>query len=241
VRRAALAALVHAGREAPGTRAVEVMNRYAAIPWPWATLLLSAALLAQELLLRWFGAQATLSEAAYRVFVMTLGVASLTLIVLPRRRAAYVLGFLVCAGLIAWALWLQYGEGLEPCPLCMFQRVAVIAVGIVFLIAAIHNPGRPGAAFYAVVTLVFAGAGAAFAARQIWLQALPKDQVPACGMGLDYMMSTLPFTDVIRRVLEGSGECAEKAWVFLGLSIAGWTFVFFASMIAAAIALIRRD
>ena len=84
-------------------------------------------------------------------------------------------------------------------------------------------------------------AGAAFAARQIWLQALPKDQVPACGMGLSYMMETLPFTAVVRKVLEGSGECAEKGWVFLGLSIAGWTFVFFASMIAAAIALVRRD
>jgi disulfide bond formation protein DsbB len=218
-----------------------LVNRYAAIPWPWAAFLLAAALLVQELLLRWFGAHASLSEAVYRVSVMTLGVASLTLIVLPSRRAAYVLGFLVCAGLMAWALWLQYGEGLEPCPLCMFQRVALSAVGIVFMIAAIHNPRRNGAAFYAVLTLLLAGAGAAFAARQIWLQALPKDQVPACGMGLSYMIDTLPFTDVVRRVLEGSGECAEKGWVFLGLSIAGWTFVFFASMIVAAIALIRRD
>ena len=217
------------------------MNRYAAIPRPWAALFLCLALLAQEFLLRWFGAQPSLSQAVYRVSVMSLGVASLALILLPRRRPAYVLGFLVCAGLMAWALWLQYGEGLEPCPLCMFQRVAVSAVGVIFLIAAIHNPGRTGAAFYAVLTLIAAGLGAAFAARQIWLQALPKDQVPACGMGLDYMMNTMPFVDVIRRVLEGSGECAEKGWVFLGLSIAGWTFVFFTGMIAAAIALIRRD
>ena len=217
------------------------MNRYAAIPWPWAGLFLTLALLGQELLLRWFGAQPTLSEAVYRVFVMTIGVASLALILLPPRRPAYLLGFLVCAALMAWALWLQYGEGLEPCPLCMFQRVAVVAVGIVFLIAAIHNPRRRGAAFYALLTLIFAGAGAAFAARQIWLQALPKDQVPACGMGIGYMMETLPLTEVVRKVLEGSGECAEKAWVFLGLSIAGWTFVFFAAMIAAAIALVRRD
>jgi len=217
------------------------MNRYAAIPWPWAGLFLTLALLGQELLLRWFGAQPTLSEAVYRVFVMTIGVASLALILLPPRRAAYLLGFLVCAGLMAWALWLQYGEGLEPCPLCMFQRVAVVAVGLVFLIAAIHNPRRGGATFYALLTLIFAGAGAAFAARQIWLQALPKDQVPACGMGIGYMMETLPFTEVVRKVLEGSGECAEKGWVFLGLSIAGWTFVFFAGMIAAAIALVRRD
>jgi len=217
------------------------MNRYAAIPWPWAALVLSVALIGQEFLLRSFGAQPAMSESAYRVFVMTLGVASLALIVLPPRRAAYLLGFIVCAALMAWALWLQYGEGLEPCPLCMFQRVCVSAVGIVFLIAAIQNPRRAGAAFYAVLTVIIAGAGAAFAARQIWLQALPKDQVPACGMGLSYMMESMPWLDVFTRVLKGTGECAEKAWVFLGLSIAGWTFVFFVGMIVAAIALIRRD
>ena len=217
------------------------MNRYASIPWPWAGLVLCLALLVQELLLRWFGAEASLSQSVYRVSVMTLGVASLALIVLPPRRPAYVLGFLVCAGLMGWAYWLQYAQGLEPCPLCMFQRVAVVTAGVVFLIAAIHNPGRRGAAFYAVLTLLVAGAGAGLAARQIWLQALPKDKVPACGMGIDYMIETMPFFDVVRRVLEGSGECAEKGWVFLGLSIAGWTFVFFASMIAAAIALVRRD
>ena len=217
------------------------MNRYAAIPWPWAALFLCIALVAQEFLLRTFGAQPPLSQAVYRVSVMTLGVASLALILLPRRRPAYLLGFLVCAGLMAWALWLQYGQGLEPCPLCMFQRVAVSAVGIVFLAAAIHDPGRAGQQDREHRIDRCAGAGAAFAGRQIWLQSLPKDQVPACGMGIGYMMDTMTITDVIRRVLEGSGECAEKGWVFLGLSIAGWTFVFFASMIAAAIALIRRD
>jgi disulfide bond formation protein DsbB len=123
----------------------------------------------------------------------------------------------------------------------MFQRVAVIAVGLVFLAAAIHNPYRPAAALYALLTLLFAGIGAGLAGRQIWLQSLPKDQVPACGMGLSYMMESMPFLDVIARVLKGTGECAEKGWVFLGLSIAGWTFVFFVAMIVAAFALIRRD
>jgi len=217
------------------------MTRYAAIPWPWVGLVLCVALLAQEALVAWFGTAPGLAEAMYRVGVMTLGVACLALILLPPRRLAYLLGFLVCTGLIGWALWLQYGEGLEPCPLCMFQRVAVIAVGLVFLFGVIANPLRPGAAFIALLTLITAGAGAAFAGRQIWLQSLPKDQVPACGMGIGYMMETLPFTDVITKVLQGSGECAEKAWVFLGLSIAGWTFVFFIAMIVAAIALIRRD
>ena len=217
------------------------MNRYAAIPWPWVVFLVALALVAQEALTKMFAGAPALDEAVYRVAVMSAGVACLALLILPPRRLAYVLGFLVCAALIGWALWLQYGEGLEPCPLCMFQRVCVVALGIVFLIAAIHNPGRGGAAMYAFLTLLVGGAGAAFAGRQIWLQALPKDQVPACGMGLSYMMDTLPFMDVIAKVLQGSGECAEKAWVFLGLSIAGWSFVFFAAMIVAAIALIRRD
>ena len=217
------------------------MMRYAEVPWPWAGLTIALVLLAQEGLLKLFGDSPSLALTSWRILVIAIGVASLALIILPPRRPAYLLGAAVCAALMGWALWLQYGEGLEPCPLCMFQRVCVSAVGIVFLIAAIQNPGRTGAAFYAVLTLIIAGAGAGFAARQIWLQALPKDQVPACGMGLSYMMDTLPFTDVVRKVLEGSGECAEKGWVFLGLSIAGWTFVFFASMIAAAIALVRRD
>jgi disulfide bond formation protein DsbB len=138
-------------------------------------------------------------------------------------------------------LWLQYHEGLDPCPLCIFQRVAVIAAGIVFLLAFIHNPGRTGASIYAALIVVAAATGLAFAGRQVWLQSLPKDQVPACGMGLSYMLDSFPLLDVVKKVFAGSGECAEKAWVFLGLSIAGWAFVFFAAMIAAAIALVRRD
>jgi disulfide bond formation protein DsbB len=217
------------------------MIRYRAMPWPWVGFLVAIAVLSNEALLRWFGGVPAINEAAYRVAIMTIGVASLVLILLPPRRLAYALGFLACAGLIGWALWLQYGMQLDPCPLCIFQRVCVIGVGVIYLIAAIHNPERPGAALYALLTLLVAGAGAGLAGRQIWLQALPKDQVPACGMGLSYMMESMPWLDVFTRVLKGTGECAEKAWIFLGLSIAGWTFVFFVGMIVAAIALIRRD
>ncbi|MDQ2963041.1 MAG: disulfide bond formation protein B [Pseudomonadota bacterium] len=172
---------------------------------------------------------------------MTVGVTSLALILLPPRRAGYLLGFVVCASLIGYALYLQYREGLEPCPLCILQRICVMAMGVVFLVAAIHNPLRVGAGVYALLQLLFGGAGAAVAARQVWLQSLPKDQVPACGMSLNYMLETLPFTDALRKVLEGSGECAEKGWEFLHVSIAGWTLVFIVAMIAASFALIRRD
>jgi protein dithiol:quinone oxidoreductase len=217
------------------------MNRYAAIPWPLAGIVVAVVLVAIDVLVMSLGPNVALEQTVYRTVMWSIGIASLGLMLLPGRRAAYVLGFLVCAALMAFALYLQYGMDLEPCPLCVFQRIAIIATGVVFLVAAVHNPRRGGAAFYAVLTLIAAGIGAGLAAWQVWIQGQPKGSVPACGMGLDYMLDTMPLLDVISRVLKGSGECAEQGWVFLGLAIPSWTFVFFVAMIAAAFALIRRD
>ena len=217
------------------------MNRYAAIPWPLAGIVVAIVLVAIDLLVTSLGPNPALEQTVYRTATWSIGIASVGLLLLPSRRAAYFLGFLVCAALMAFALYLQYAMDLEPCPLCVFQRVAMIATGVVFLVAALHNPGRRGAAFYGVLTLIAAGIGAGLAAWQVWIQGQPKGSVPSCGMGLDYMLDTLPLTDVISRVLKGSGECAEQGWVFLGLAIPSWTFVFFVAMIAAAFALIRRD
>ncbi len=217
------------------------MMRYATLPWPLAGLIVAVALVAQESLLNALGTNPSLTQTVYRMLVWTVGATSLALILLPPRRPAYLLGFLVCAGLMGWALWLQYGLELEPCPLCVFQRIAVIATGVVFLAAAIHNPGRAGATAYALLTLLVSGTGAAIAARHVWIQAQPQGSVPTCGMGLDYMLETLPLTDVIGRVFRGSGECAQQGWLFMGLAIPSWTFVFFVAMIASAFALIRRD
>jgi disulfide bond formation protein DsbB len=217
------------------------MMRYAAVPWPYVGLFVAAALVGQEALLNVLGANPSLAQTAYRMLVWTVGAASVALILLPPRRPAYLFGFLVCAALMGWALWLQYGLELEPCPLCVFQRIAVIATGVVFLIAAIHNPGRVGAAIYAGLTVVVSGIGAALAAWHVWIQAQPKGSVASCGMGLNYMLETLPLTEVISRVLKGSGECAEQGWLLMGLAIPSWTFVFFVAMIAAALALVRRE
>jgi disulfide bond formation protein DsbB len=217
------------------------MRRYATIPWPVAGLLMAIALVGQETLLSALGTNPSLAQTAYRMLVWTIGSTSLALILLPPRRLAYLLGFLVCAGLMGWALWLQYGLELDPCPLCIFQRVAVIATGLVFLLAAIHNPGRVGAAVYAGLTVIVSGIGTALAAWHVWIQGQPKGAVAACGMGLNSMLETLPLTEVIGRVLKGSGECAEQGWLFMGLAIPSWTFVFFVAMMAASIALIRRE
>jgi protein dithiol:quinone oxidoreductase len=217
------------------------MMRYAAIPWPVAGLIVAAALLGQEALLNALGTNPSLAQTTYRMLVWTIGITSMALLLLPPRRLAYLLGFLVCAGLMAFALYLQYGLDLDPCPLCIFQRVCLIATGVVFLLAAIHNPQTTGAAIYAVLTLITAGTGAALAAWQVWIQGQPKGTVATCGMGLNYMLDSMPLMDVIGKVLKGSGECAEQGWLFMGLAIPSWTFVFFIGMLAAAFALIRRD
>jgi len=214
-------------------------SRYPSIAWPWVGVLLCAALLGQEYLLQVTGPNAPLT--AYRLTLMTVGVTSVALVLLPPRRIGYVLGFLICLGLLGWAYYLQYGLDLEPCPLCIIQRVCFAGMGLVFLVAIFHNPGRAGAAVYAVLQLLIGGFGAAVALRQVWIQSLSKGEVPSCGMSLDYMLETLPLTETIRKVFEGSGECDEKAWVFLHLSVAGWALVIFIAMIVASFALIRRD
>ena len=136
-------------------------------------------------------------------------------------------GFAACVALMATALWLQHVEGLEPCPLCVLQRGAVIVLGVVMLAGALHDPGRAWRRVYGVLITVVALAGAGVAGRHVWLQSLPPGQAPECGPGLEYMLGAFPLTDVIEMVLRGSGECAEVQWTFLSLSIPEWTLLMF--------------
>jgi disulfide bond formation protein DsbB len=140
-------------------------------------------------------------------------------------RIGFLAGFLVCAGLLAFALYLQHFEFQEPCPLCILQRVAFIALMVIFLVAALHGPGRIGGFVYGGLLFLVAGIGAAVAARHVWLQHLPKNQVPECGPGLEYMLQKFPLSRALDKILSGSGECAEAGWSFLGLTIAGWSLV----------------
>jgi disulfide bond formation protein DsbB len=142
-------------------------------------------------------------------------------------RLGYLIGFLVCAGLIAFALYLQYYENQDPCPLCLLQRLVYIALMAVFLVAAIHGPGRAGAMVYGGLLLITAGIGAAIAARHVWLQYLPPEQVPECGPGLEFTLRKYPLFQALEKIFAGSGQCAEAGWTFLGLTIAGWSLVWF--------------
>jgi disulfide bond formation protein DsbB len=142
-------------------------------------------------------------------------------------RQGLLIGFLICASLLGFGLYLQYIEQQDPCPLCIFQRVAFISLGVVFLLGAVHGPGRRGAMVYASLGGLAALTGAALAGRHVWLQHLPADKVPACGPGLSYMMDRYPVMRMLEKVLTGSGECAEAGWKFLGLTIAGWSLLWF--------------
>lgn len=140
-------------------------------------------------------------------------------------RWLYLAGALFAGGLIGYALFLQYIEHQDPCPLCMVQRVVFIAIMAVFALAALHGPGRIGERVYAGLISVLSVSGIAVAARHIWIQNLPADQVPACGPGLDYMLETMPLANVLKQLMHGSGECAAKGWTFLTLGIPEWSLL----------------
>ena len=153
-------------------------------------------------------------------------------------RLGYAAGFLVCAGLMGFALYLQYYEYQDPCPLCLLQRVVFIVLMALFLVAALHGPGRVGATVYGGLLFVVAAIGAVIATRHVWLQHLPKDRVPECGPGLEFMLRKFPLTQALEKVLTGSGECAEAGWTLLGLTIAGWSLLWFVLLGAFALYLL---
>ena len=132
-----------------------------------------------------------------------------------------------CAALLGFALYNQYIDYLDPCPLCVFQRVVFFWMGAFALLAAIHNPQRIGQQIYAWLVVAGASLGALIAGRHIWLQSLPADEVPECGPGLNYMLENFPLTEVLSTVLNGSGSCAEVVWVFAGLSMPMCTFIWY--------------
>jgi disulfide bond formation protein DsbB len=131
---------------------------------------------------------------------------------------------------IAFAMFMEHKLGLHPCPLCMTQRVFIVLVGLIGLVAALHNPPGWGRRVYGALCTLAAIAGGAVAARHVWLQYLPEEEVPACGPSLQYMLETLPFSDTLSIVMMGDGNCAEVVWTFMGLSIPEQTLILFTAV-----------
>jgi disulfide bond formation protein DsbB len=147
---------------------------------------------------------------------------------------------LACALALAAALYLQHVVGLEPCPLCIFQRIGVMAVGAISLLAAFMAPRGVASRAGGVLLALAALGGGVVSARHVWLQHMPADQVPACGPGLNYLVDTLPFSQVLVKVFKGSGECAVVDWTFLGISLPEMTGAFFLLVICVGLWLALR-
>ncbi len=148
-------------------------------------------------------------------------------------------GFLVCAGLIGFALYLQYAKGLEPCPLCMIQRLWFIGLGLVFLVAAIHKPSGVGVRVYGVIATAAAIAGASFAVRHVWLQWNPPEN-QACTADLFFQLQQSEFFAVIGRALQATGDCAKVDWTLVGLSIAEWSLLCFVALTVLSLVYLTR-
>ena len=147
---------------------------------------------------------------------------------------------LACAALLGFGYYLQYFDGQDPCPLCLVQRGFYYGVLVVFALAALHLPGRGGHWAYCGTATVLALGGFGVAARQVWLQHLPPDQVPACGPDLFFMIENFPLSRTLQKLFLGSGQCAEVHWRFLGLSIAEWSLAWFAALALYALWLALR-
>jgi len=159
---------------------------------------------------------------------------------LPLRPLAITL-FVVCTSLLAVGLYIQHVQGIEPCPMCIMQRYALAACGLIGLVAGLHNPRRAGQNAYAALLAVGALAGGGVAARQSWMQWYPP-AVSECGPGLEYMLESFPLSSALPMIFRGAGDCSVVDWTFLGLSIANWSFITFTSILAVLVLyLLRRD
>lgn len=143
----------------------------------------------------------------------------------PNTRLPNLVGFLACAALLAYALYSQFHLHLEPCPLCIFQRIGIALTGVLFLIAALHHPRRGGRLVYAALIGLAALATAGVAARHVYVQSLPPGSIPSCGAPLAVLLKFTPLFEVIKKVLTGSGECGEVNWRFLGLAMPAWVLL----------------
>ena len=154
-------------------------------------------------------------------------------------RVSFLAGFLICAGLLSFALFAEKYWHLFPCPLCIFQRIGFILMGVFFLLGALHAPRGGIRWVYTGGALLSALFGIAVAGRHLWIQSLPADQIPSCGPPLDYMFSAFPFVRVLQLVCTGSGECA-KVEPILGLPMPAWTLLWFIALAALAVVATRR-
>jgi disulfide bond formation protein DsbB len=140
----------------------------------------------------------------------------------------FLLGSLGCVFLLSMGAYFQFNQGLEPCPLCISQRIGIFLTGLVFMVAVAHNPKeQKGINRYAIFGALTALGGASISTRHVWIQHLPPDQVPECKPALEYMLQNFPLIETVKLMLSGTGDCAKVDWTMLGFSMPTWTLVAF--------------
>lgn len=159
---------------------------------------------------------------------------------LPSSRTLALLGFLTCVSLIGGALYFQHGLGFEPCPLCIMQRIIYLVIGLLCLIAFLHNPGRTGYRTYTSLMILSAMVGIGITLRQLYLQNLPPELVPACAPPLAYLLETASAGELLNIFLSGTGDCAEVQWSMFGITIPGWSLIAYSSFFLLGLVEIRR-
>jgi disulfide bond formation protein DsbB len=156
-------------------------------------------------------------------------------------RLQFLSGLLACVALLAYAFYVQFELQIQPCPFCIFQRLAFAATGLVFLVGGLHGPGSVGARrAYGLTAFAAAAIGAGISARHTWVQLFPPE-IPTCGPGLNYMLETQTWLGATRKVLTASGDCSTIDWQFLGLSMPMWCLLWFVVLgVLALVAGFRR-
>ena len=159
-------------------------------------------------------------------------------------RQVFALTFAVCVALLAYGMYLQHGLGLEPCPMCVVQRYALVLIGLVALVASLSRPKKRlfsgGDYSAAMLVVLLAILGAFTAARQSWLQWYPPE-IASCGRDIYGMVENFPLQRAIPMIFKGSGDCTKVDWTFLGGSIANWSFVCFVGVAIGFLVLMVRQ
>lgn len=160
----------------------------------------------------------------------------MTTLKIIKPRFWFLLGSLGCVFLLSMGAYFQFNQGLEPCPLCISQRIAIFLTGLVFMVAVVHNPKeQKGINRYAIFGALTALGGASISTRHVWIQHLPPDQVPECKPALEYMLQNFPLIETVKLMLSGTGDCAKVDWTMLGFSMPAWTLVAFLMLASLSI------
>ena len=151
------------------------------------------------------------------------------------RRQLNLAGFAACAALLAFAFYAEYGLKLLPCNMCMLQRIVVVKLGLLLLLAGLHDPGERGAKIYGVLIGLQGLAGVALAARHVWMQLQPPGSLPSCGADFATLVAMLPPWEVVLKIVRGGGDCQAITWTFLGVSMPAWLLIAFVALTLAAV------